>query len=309
MTLRQLRYFLEIAQLRSFTRASEVLHIAQSALSRQVRALEEELGVDLFNRHERGVSLTEAGELLRVRAQRLLDSFDVLRDEIVARADEPRGALAVGLPPSLREMINVPLVCEYAARYPQVRLNVHEGISLDLGQLVQDGRLDCALVIGLEAPRATRAEYLFSEQLYLVGRDTAGLRPDRPVSLAEVAAQDLVLTTRPNSLRLIVENALANTHAPYRILADFNATGLMVELVSQGMAYSVLPYSAVWSAFERGRLALAPITGLRIDWALLLPNERGLSLPGTKLRELVLDIATRRIADGTWHGAALTAID
>lgn len=64
MNLRQLRYFLEIAQLRSFTRAAEVLHIAQPALSRQIRMIEEDLGTPLFNRYDRGVTLTETGELL-----------------------------------------------------------------------------------------------------------------------------------------------------------------------------------------------------------------------------------------------------
>ena len=68
MNLRQLQYFIEIAELRSFTRAAEVLHIAQSALSRQIRLLEDELGANLFNRLDRGVTLTEAGDLLRDRA-------------------------------------------------------------------------------------------------------------------------------------------------------------------------------------------------------------------------------------------------
>ena len=307
MTLRQLRYFLEIAELRSFTRASAVLHIAQSALSRQIHALEDELGVALFNRHDRGVTLTEAGELLRDRAARLLSDFGQLRDEVVARADEPHGPVRIGLPPSLRDLVNVPLVHACSTRFPRVRLEVYEGISLDLSQLVQDGRLDCALVIDLDAAHANRAEHLLSETLYLVGPASAGLALDTPVTAEDVAVRELLLTTRPNSLRLIVENLLAQVRRPYRIVADFNTTGLIVELVACGMAYSVLPYSAVHAAWKRGDLSIAPISGAEIDWVMISPAQRGLNLAARKLCELTREIAARQIASGTWCRATLTS--
>lgn len=306
MTLRQLRYFLEIAQLRSFTRASEVLHIAQSALSRQVRALEDELGLPLFDRVDRGVKLTAAGERLRDRALVLLSNFDELCDDIVAHAGEPRGPLGIGLPPSLREMVNVPLLGEYAQRYPQVKLHVHEGISIDLEQSILQGRMDCALIVDLETPPTLRIDPVLCEQLFLVGSVAAELDMDRPVSLEHVAGYDLILTSRPNSLRLIVENALARTRRPLRIVADFNATGLMTELVKGGMAYSVLPYSAAWAAYNRGDLTLAPIPDLSIDWVLASRRERPISLAATKLDELILDVARRRIDAGEWIGARIT---
>jgi LysR family nitrogen assimilation transcriptional regulator len=308
MTLRQLRYFLEIAQLRSFTRASEVLHIAQSALSRQIHALEDELGVPLFKRFDRGVTLTEAGELLRDRAHQLLTNFDQLREEVIERAEEPRGAVRIGLPPSLREMVNVPLVSGYTARYPMARLHVHEGISLELSQLVENGRLDCALVIALDATHATEAEHLLSEPLYLVGPRAAGLALDTAVTPEDVAARELILTTRPNSLRLIVENALAGARRPLAIIADFNSTGLMVELVAQGMAFSVLPYSAVWAGLRRGELSIAPIVGVEIDWVMISPAARGLSLAARKLCELAREVAAQQIACGNWTGARLHSI-
>jgi LysR family nitrogen assimilation transcriptional regulator len=305
VTLRQLRYFVEIAGLRSFTRAAEVLHVAQSALSRQIHALEEELGVTLFDRRDRGVELTEAGERLLVRADALLAGFSRLREEVVAQSIEPQGPLAVGLPPSLRELVNVPLIHAYAQRYPNVRLNVHEGISLDLEQLVQQGRLDCALVIDLEAPRSLQSHALLSEPLYLVGPAAAALSIAVPVSIDEVASKDLILTTRPNSLRLIVENALARTRQPQQVVADFNATGLMVELVARGMAFSVLPWSAAWAALRRGELTLAPIPDLHIDWVLVARRDRRDSLAAAKLAALVREVARDRMTRGEWPGAVL----
>ena len=162
--------------------------MSQPTLSRQIHALEEELGVALFTRYDRGVTLTEAGELLRDRAARLLTDFGQLRDEVVARADAPRGEVGIGLPPSLRDIVNVPLVHACATRHPLIHLHVHEGISLDLSQLVQSGRLDLAVVVDLEASRSTRATHLLSEPLYLVGPPDAGLTLDSPVTPAQVAA-------------------------------------------------------------------------------------------------------------------------
>mgnify|MGYP003677100677 CR=1 FL=1 len=305
MTLRQLKYFLEIAQLRSFTRASEVLHVAQPALSRQIRALEEEFDLPLFNRVDRGVTLTEAGERLRDRVKVMLSSFDRLRDDVIASANEPHGGLTVGLAPSLREMVNVPLIDEYTRVYPGVRLDVHEGISLDLERLVQLGRIDCACVIDLDASRSLVTERVLREQLFLIGPVSAGLRVDLPVTLADVAELDLILTTRPNSLRLIVEHALARTRKPYRVVADFNTTGFMVELVKQGMAFSVLPYCAAWAAYRKHEIAVAPIRELTIDWVMISHRDRPLSLAAAKLSELVRDIAKRRIENGNWVSAQL----
>ncbi|MGL3104856.1 LysR family transcriptional regulator [Bradyrhizobium sp. BR 1432] len=100
MNLRQIRYFLKIAELRSFTRASEVLNIAQPALSRQIRMLEEDLGEALFSRSGKGLALTETGRALREKATALVNQFDKLRDEVVDQS-VPRGHLTVGLPPPL----------------------------------------------------------------------------------------------------------------------------------------------------------------------------------------------------------------
>lgn len=203
-------------------------------------------------------------------------------------------------------MVNVPVLSDYARRYPHVKLHMHEGISIDLEQSVLQGRIDCALIVDLETSRTIRADPVLCEHLFLVGSVAAKLDMDTPVSLEHVAGHDLILTSRPNSLRLIVENALARTRRSYRIVADFNATGLMIELVKDGIAYSVLPYSAAWAAFRHGDLSLAPIPDLSIDWVLASRRERPMSLAAMKLDELILDVARQRIDAGEWIGARIT---
>jgi LysR family nitrogen assimilation transcriptional regulator len=189
-----------------------------------------------------------------------------------------------------------------------VRLHVHEGISLDLERLVQEGRIDCACVIDLETSGSIVSEPIFCEQLFLVGPVSAGLRPDVPALLADVADMELILTTRPNSLRLIVEEALAQTSKPYRIVADFNATGFMIELVKRGMAVSVLPYSAAWAAVRSGELTVAPIRDLTIDWVLIARRDRPPSLAASLLGTIVREVARRRIDSGEWLSAQLAPV-
>jgi LysR family nitrogen assimilation transcriptional regulator len=305
MNLRQLEYFVEIAQLQSFTRASEVLHVAQSALSRQIRMLEDEVGAPLFNRFDRGVTLTETGELLRDRATALLAQLHGLRDEVTALAGEPRGELEVGVPPSMREMVTVPLVDAYCRRHGAVRLHVHEGISIDLAQLVQEARLDCAVIVDLAPVTAVKTQPLVREQLYLVGPRTAKLRVEQPVPLAAATRQPLILTTRPNSLRLVVEKAFAREGLPLSLVADSNSTQMMIDLAARRLAYTILPYCAIAEGLRRRKLSAAPIEGLFIEWVLAHPAARGLSLAAERYRDLLYEVAREQIRSRAWIGAEL----
>lgn len=309
LSLRQLRYFLEVAQLHSFTRAAEVLHVAQSALSRQIRLLEDDLGVALFVRVDRGVTLTEAGERLRDRVAALLKDLDAIRQEVVDSQGIPRGELSVGMPPSMREMITVPLMANFCHEFPQVLLHLQEGISIDLAKLVHDGNLDCAVVVDLMALPDLQVVPLLTEQLYLVGPRKLRLRPQRTVTLAQAAACPLVLTTRPNSLRLIVENALAAAGLETNIVADSNSTSAMVEFAAEGVFSTVLPYCAAWRAIEDHRLSAAPIAGLSIEWIFVYPAARVLPMLALAFARKLHQFARERIADRRWLGASMHEAD
>ena len=309
LSLRQLRYFLEVAQLHSFTRAAEVLHIAQSALSRQIRLLEEEIGVSLFNRYDRGVTLTEAGERMRDRVTVLLKDLDALRVELAEEQDTPHGELSVGVPPSLHDIVTVPLIVDYCREYPGVGLHVHEGISIELLKPVQDGALDGAVVVDLMVVPRLSTTPLLREKLYLIGPSAAKLNPRRAVRLSQVAAQPLILTMRPNSLRLIVDNALAAAGLSPKIVADSNSTSAMVDLAAEGMAYTVLPYSAAWRAVVAQRLTAAPIAGLTIDWVFIHPTARPLSIAAGAFVRAFLALSRRRVAEKSWPGATVLSAE
>lgn len=300
MTLRQLRYFLRVAELQSFTRAASLLHVAQSALSRQIHGLEKDLGVALLQRLDRGVVLTEAGVLFHRRVAALLEDLERARDEVTANADVPSGRLAFGLPPSMFELVTVPLLATYRSRYPGVLLRVNEGISADLHELVLAGRLDAAVVASTEGLERLESRLLLQEHLWVVG--AAGTRLDErgPLPLERVATLPLVVTGQRNALRIVLESALARAGLACEVACESNSARVSLELAAAGAGWAVLPYCGVDAALREGRVSGAPIRDVTVTWAFVHSRERSLSVAARKLGEALFEIAAREVRAGRW---------
>src|SRR5260370_25102042 len=147
MDLRLLHAFIRIAELGSFGRAAEALNAPQPTVSRQITALEQEVGSRLFTRHRRGVSLTQAGVLFRDHAVAALRSLDQAKAEITAQAHEPTGTVSLGLPPSLLKVLSGPVVDRFARRYPKGLFHVYAAISQALEELILTQQVDLAVLI------------------------------------------------------------------------------------------------------------------------------------------------------------------
>lgn len=302
MNLRQLTYFLQIAELQSISRAASVLHVAQSSLSRQIQLLEHELGVLLFVRSDKGVTLTEAGHALQERSSAVLLQVRQIRDDIGLQSRTPKGELSFGLPPSMYKLLTVPLVCEFRQRYPEVQLLVAEGVSAAMHEAVLTAKLDTAVMSDVEPLSMLRSQLLLREQLFVVGARDAGLDMATEMPVRELAERPLLLTSRPNAMRVIVERALAKHGHRVKPVVQTNSARLLCELAAQGQGFSVLPYCAISAAFATGRVSAAPVTGLSVTWTLVSSRERSQTLAGRKLRELIIEIARRQIAAGVWRG-------
>ncbi|WP_371422428.1 LysR family transcriptional regulator [Tardiphaga sp.] len=303
MNLRQIRYFLQVAELGNLTRASDVLNIAQPALSRQIRLLEEDLGESLFTRSGQGVELTQAGRALKEHAAFVVNQFDKLR-EVIGDQSSPRGHLTVGLPPAIGQFVSLELIDEYCRRYTDVHLHVREGISIDLASDVQQRKIDCAVVVLDDTP-GVNAEQLFTEGLFLAAPPSAGLSPSKPVTLKAAENKPLILTNRMNNFRLAIEAAFKRADISMRILADSNSTRMISNLVTRGTAYSILPYCAIQASLKQGDLSASPIEGLHVNWAFIRPAAGELTLPAKLFRQLLLDIVRKKIENGSWPTAIL----
>jgi LysR family nitrogen assimilation transcriptional regulator len=298
MDLKQIQYFVQIARLRSFNRAASHLYVAQSALSRQMRLLEEELGVALLVRHARGTRLTRAGELLLDRAEALLRFSRQLRDEVVAEGSEPRGEVVIGLPPSLQHVLAVPLLMEMTRRYPQVHLTTWVGTSMVLKDLVDSGAVDLAVIGALDTEVGVTRQSLFRDELCLVGAVGSAL-PSSPATCRQLAGLPLILTSRPNSVRQLVEAAAAKLGVQLNVIMEVNYVPLILELVRRRLGHTLLPLPAVEQMVASGELALTRVTGLSYDWAIVLPKDNPGSAGTRCVQELLHELVKDRLAPGS----------
>jgi len=246
MDLRQLEYFVGVADAGSFSRAATVLHVAQPSLSRQVALLEADLGQRLLVRTGRGVAPTDAGAALLVHARRLLDLARQARAELGELRGSPSGRVLVGLPPRVALGLSVPLVQRFRERFPRAVISVLEGLSVPLRESLVAGRLDLALLFDPPASPQLRYTTLMRERLLLVAPPGTAL-PAR-VGLATLPRYPMVLPSAPNAIRSLVDAALQQRRITLDVIAEVGAVQTVLKLVAQGVGHTLVPESALRGA-------------------------------------------------------------
>ncbi|WP_431044397.1 LysR family transcriptional regulator [Streptomyces sp. P1-3] len=203
MQLQQLRYFAAVADTRHFTRAADLLHVAQPSLSQQIRALERELGADLFHRARGNITLTDAGEALLPLARQILADTETAHREVQEVAQLRRGRVRLGAPPSLCASLVPDVLRAFHARYPGIELFIDEGGSKDLVRTLAAGGLDLALIITPltgDAPALATTE-LLGEDLVVVSAPSAPAPVSRRIRVADLRDRPMVMFRRGYDLR------------------------------------------------------------------------------------------------------------
>jgi LysR family nitrogen assimilation transcriptional regulator len=301
MDLRKIRYFSAVVEHRTLSAAAQALRVSQPTLTRQVQALEQEFGTPLFVRHGRGVAATEAGRRLYEGLNGLERQLRTLKDDVGAASVEPAGEVAFGIPPSPRALLATPLIAAFCRAYPRIRVRVSEETSGELRDLVADGVLDLAVTNLDEPMRGVRAEPLGREQMLLIGPKSAKLGMQRAVSLDMLADLPLILTTRPNSLRLTIEDGLSRRGLRPSVRLEANTLPLMTDLVQEGLGYTVLPACGVAAQLKAGSVRASPITGFFITWMLAKPAGRSLGVGAERFSDMLMEMARQKIRDKVWR--------
>lgn len=244
MDLRQLGYFVAVADAGSFSRAAVALNLAQPTLSRQIGLLEADLGARLLVRTGRGAVPTDAGMALLVHARSMLDSARHARNELRELQASPGGRLTIGLAPRVALGVSAALVQRFRERFPRAVITVLEGLSLHLREWLLAGRLDLALLF--DPPPSPQLAYktLLRESLLLVAPISAPKLPAR-VGLAALAGYPMVLPSAPNAIRSLLDAALRPRGIELQVVAEVGAVQTVLALVAQGVAYTVLPEGAL----------------------------------------------------------------
>jgi LysR family nitrogen assimilation transcriptional regulator len=262
MDLKQLEYFVRVAELGSFTRAAQVLGVAQPALSRQVRLLEVELRQNLLARNGRGATPTEAGQLLLEHGRGILHQVERAREELARVRSGLSGRVALGLPPSVARVLTVPLTRAFRQRLPEAQLSISEGLSTAMQENLQNGRLDIAVLYNPSPMPGVEHRPLVTEELLLVQPRPPGLPedpPPAPLSLQALAALPLVIPSRPNAIRMHVEAEMAAQGCRPHIALEIDGVSAILDLVADGAGCAILSRNAVMRSVRPSAYAARPI--------------------------------------------------
>ena len=291
MDLKQLEYFVRVAELGSFTRAAIELDVAQPALSRQVRLLEVELRQTLLVRNGRGAVPTEAGKLLLDHGRGILHQVERAREDLGRLRGGLAGRVAVGLPNSVARVLAVPLTRAVRETLPEARLSISEGLSSSLQEGLASGRLDIVVLYNAQPSRELDLIPLLEEDLLLVQARPPGLPedpPPGPIPLEEVAQLPLVIPTRPNAIRMHVEAGMADIGCRPNVALEIDGVTSILDLVLDGAGSAILSRNALLNSPRPGAYTARPIgtPPLRIRLSLATSLQR----PATPVQKATLDL-------------------
>lgn len=303
MELRQLEYFIAIIDSGAFSRASLKLSVGQPVLSRQIKALENELGVDLYHRTGRGIALTEAGKMLEQYARGMLETAASAQRDIASLGLSPTGNVVMGMPPSVGAALAVPIVKRFSAEFPKVLLGVMEGFSAHVLDWLVAGRIDVAVLYDSPRLHSLMTDPLLTDELILLGppTDSAHLGPGA-VPTAKLAQIPLILPSRPHGLRLLVDEFMERLGVEANVRIEIDAMHSTLRLVELGVAYTVLSYSCVHELALSGRIRVWRLVEPTMTRSLVVASSS--QRPSTKvsraLAGIVRDAAHTMVNQGLW---------
>jgi LysR family nitrogen assimilation transcriptional regulator len=303
MDIRALRYFQTVAECGSYSRGSEMLRISQPAVSRTIRALEEELGRPVFRRHGHGVVLTDAGKILLERTQVLLRQLEQTKDEIRSGGTGPSGVVSLAVPPAAGQYLVPALVRRLGEAYPNVFLKIAAGYSGYIHEWLLRGEVDLACVHDPLPQRGFDVLPLIDEEVFLVGRAgsfPAGWRAVGPEMLGDVP---LILPSRPNASRRLLDNWMGRSRVQLTIKLEVDDHTVTRALVKDGIGFSLLTRCAIAGELERGEVEALPFRP-RVFWPLALLS--CLRSQRSELADAVTALIAETVRDsvsaGKWPG-------
>jgi LysR family nitrogen assimilation transcriptional regulator len=302
MNIKHLGYFVEIVSCGSLSQAAERVYVTQSALSRAVSQLEQELECRLLERTTKGVVPTPQGHSLVERAQRILQESQAIAQDVKLPGTALRGRVRLAMPTGLRNRLTRPLVSRLRQAYPQLRIEITETTSRGARTALDEGRVDLAVLTESERAGRLNTVPLYTDRICLVGPGSSALSMGRAVPTATLGTLPLVLLRAPNNLRAVVDRILRRLHVDTPPVLEVSSSPLALSLVADGHGYTVLPRSTVESmagaAADRHALKLAPLGKLALTWMVALPQDRpvpqGARLMAQVLQELAMQAPSAR---------------
>lgn len=307
MELSQLRTVMLVAELGSLSRAADRLCTAQPALSRHVRLLEEELGVQLFDRHGRGMVLTEHGRAVLEHATRIMHEIDDIKSSVVDQRGTLSGHVSIGLAPTVSEVMALPLINTLRRAHPNATFRIVSAYSLYLLEWLHGGDLDVGVLYDPKAIRSLKSEPFAEENFHILGASDAGLALDTPVRFADLAGRPMVLPGMAHSMRHIAEFAAEEAGIKLDVVVEADSYSVLKQYVLSGLGWTILPLGAVVADIACSRLTAAPLIDPvpRRMLELAFPSDRPVSRLASAVRRALLTTGSDLVSRGAWPAKML----
>ncbi len=293
VTLRQLRVFIEVARLQSFSRAGSEIGLTQSAVSRCVRELEAEIGLKLIDRTTREVQLTDVGGNLVASVSRLLTDLDDALREIREIGEQRRGRVMVAASPTIacRLMPNIIAAC--GRQFPYITLGLRDDVQSDVVRKVKSGEVDFGVVIGPLSADDLVTEPLMTDSFCLVSRDDHPLAARREVAWRELDGERLVMLDQASGSRPIIDAALESHGVSANVVQELGHPSTVFGLVQAGVGVSVLPWLALPLPADSALVARALVPRAERTVELVRRRDRSLSPAADAVWNLIHQVPGR----------------
>jgi len=306
MELRQLRYFVAIVDHGSLSRAAQVLHVAQPALTQQLRQLEEELGAQLLHRSAQGVLSTDAGKVFYEHAQAILKQVADAKSAVTQSATRPSGSVTLGLPHSISGALALPLLMAARAQYPEITLQLTEELTGNLNDQLKSGRVNLAVLFDDGQLGPFSCTPLADEEMRFICRaDAAYARGQGTLSLEQALAATLILPGLQHGVRPRIEGvARAAGLTPGRVI-EINSIAILKSAILADMGATILPVAPVLAELERGLMRSHRIDRPAMSRTVVLCASKNIPLTNAAaaVSRLVQQVSAELCASGAWLGA------
>jgi LysR family transcriptional regulator, nitrogen assimilation regulatory protein len=304
MDLKQLRSLIHISDCGSLSRAAEMMHTSQPALSLQIKNLEMELGVELLHRHARGVTLTDLGRVFCEHARSILKDVERAKDMIATQGKSPTGRVSVGLPTSACRGVSSELIMRVADHFPNISLHIVEAMTGTLDEWVQLGRLDVALLYDHKAFENVAWTEMMIEDLMLVAGCADPIVKRSAIRFVELETLPIVLPGTHHVLRNIIDHTGARLGVKPNVVIDSDSLTAISQLVRCGYM-TIMPHFAMLEEINRGEMRAIPITDPIPSWRLsVVVSQRTINTRASEaVAGALADVIHSMVDRGIWKAS------
>ncbi len=265
MTLHQLRIFLAVARQRSFTQASDELHLSQPDVSLHIRELEEETGLKLFDRVSKKIHLSQAGEVLREQANRIFAQLRETEQALAELKGLMRGSLLIGASTTIGMYLLPRALTDFRRRFPGIKVHLKIANTQEIERLVGGMEVDVGFTGGVLTPsKELKVETYLEDELVLILSSKHPLAKKRNVRLSDLAQETFILREAGSATRQVFEQAIRKQKVEIKVGMELDSTEAIKWAVAEGLGVSVVSKHAVRREVKGGLLSMGRIQGLRL---------------------------------------------